>query len=216
MIKFNFHEVFKGDCLLSQYVSVITQIHSNITLSVSFMSKSAKESDGEQHPDAYMYFLSTLLSHTREAIKVINDWNRKSVDVREFNKRNDIEVLLTKILIDQKDYEESIVATFLKPVRDNIFHYTDYQNRMEMKEVIESVQAKAEGNTLHILPENRLEGLFVDYSKEIISGIISRGSYNEEDFKKVIGPTTPIIAEIIDFCNTTIGFFLIEKGVEFP
>ncbi|MFP5385132.1 MAG: hypothetical protein ACLGHN_03585 [Bacteriovoracia bacterium] len=105
VISFEAKTVFKSDDPLSQFVIVLTQIHSNLSLSQNFLSAYSKSDElKEIHPDSSIYFLAMLLSHTRESLNTINRWVKECHEVKDFIERNKLSDLLEIIIMDEKQW----------------------------------------------------------------------------------------------------------------
>lgn len=211
-IPFNFHDVFKKSDIESQFVLVLSHIHSNVSLTFDYMTKFTQ---GEaSHPDAYIYFLATNLSHLREAIKRINDWIKLN-ELQGLIERSDVTEILDSIKMSDEEFKKSVVGKYLKPLRDLIFHYHSPNETKFLDEIIEGVEFN--NHEIEVLEDGTDFGTIrMSYSKSIISGILTLGMSHEDELREKFKDIEPLIVNVNNFCCAVIVQFLIEKGVTIP
>lgn len=208
-VKFNYGDVFHPNCMLSQFITVLTQIHSNLSLCHKNLAIIPEHSENI-HSDTYIYFLANTLSHCREAVKSIGLWI-KEPEVRDFVARFELEILLQNIRDQNIDYKSKIIWTFAKNVRDKIFHYTEPAKRNELAEVIEGINLHS-NETFIIIKEN-IYKIETGFSANVISGLVSHGSFTSDDLELKMGEIMPILVDVMQFCAEAIGLFLVEKDI---
>ena len=211
-LTFKYPEVFKQNCALSQFITVVSVIHSNLTLCRNSFQDVIKDQD-RFHPDAEMYFLGNLLGHTREAVLTIDLWT-KIEEIKSFFERNNLTEDLVELERLQGDFPKTKVGEFLIAIRNRTFHYAkpkpDY-----VKNLIEIIESN--GRDINVSNAKVTENyhlMTVGYSSNIISGLITGGYETPEQFKVDMENCTPLTAQILHICSEAIVHFLYERGAQ--
>lgn len=205
-VEFNFPDIFKTECPLTRFVIVLIQIHSNITHCHNRIAN--QPGTPELDSDSYIYYFGNLLSHNKEAVKAFNSW--KSIpEVMEFLDKYDLRTAFENV--SKMFKSESEEAILLKDIRDRLFHYNTPRDGKELDEVIQAVTAvnsvavaELDSNSLHYLKSN--------FSKDVISALITIGHDNQVAFQEKMYATIPILSDVRFACSEIISTFLYDRG----
>lgn len=206
-VRFPIGRVFGGDDSLSRWIHGLSLISNDTVVSNTHLVEALAKGDEEPSPEG-VYFLRLAASHYREAAKFQGMWDADA-EVADFISQlpPGVQSDYQAFLASYNPWEGSFVATTIKRVRDQLFHYPLAGDA----EVDAAVHELANHEGVYRSEANfaSLRALFAD---DVASQMAFGWMSNQEDIGKALQRLAELMNGLIRFAEASITLFLHARG----
>lgn len=205
-IRFLYNEVFSTEDLLSVWILTLSRIYSDLIIVNKNMLRLL---DQENYCESEMIYFSKLAaSHYREALKFIGSFSEE-LEIDDFISKLDEDLINKYITLissvksspssneePSKCFKNSFVGRYLKPIRDNFFHY--YNKKDTMTRVHKALSILGNHPTRIVLPDDIFGNVDFVFADEI-AVFLSYGSIDSEELTSFTKKLLVYIICLLDF-----------------